>query len=85
LRPRFVTFDCYGTLIDFQLARVTREVLRDRLGAEEAPGFLRAFSAYRLDEAMGGKVYVNRGYEPSAPGFGYREVGDLSALPRLFA
>lgn len=54
LRPRFVTFDCHGTLIDFQLARVTREVLGDRLGAEQAPGFLRAFSAYRLDEAMGG-------------------------------
>jgi 2-haloacid dehalogenase len=217
-RPRFVTLDCYGTLIDFQLARVAREVLGGRLDAEDAPGFLRAFSAYRLNEAMGhwkpyrdviaealrramdrygvdrrdgdaeriyqavptfgphpevpaalaalarryplvilsnaaseqiphavarlgapfagvytseqagaykprlaafeylldrlgcgpseivhvsaslrydllaahdlgigDTVYVNRGYEPSAPGFGYREVGDLSQLPRLFA
>jgi hypothetical protein len=33
------------------------------------------------------KVYVNRGYEPSAPGYGYgyREVSDLSGLPRRLA
>jgi 2-haloacid dehalogenase len=37
------------------------------------------------DLGIAGKVYVNRGYEPSAPGFGYREIGDLSALPRLLA
>jgi 2-haloacid dehalogenase len=217
-RPRWVTFDCYGTLIDFQLSRVTREVLGDRLDAAVARDFLEAFAAYRLDEAMGDwkpyrdviagalrramgrygldhregdaeriyravphwvpypevpaalatlarryplailsnaaqeqiadtvaklgapfqgvytseqaraykprlaafeyllerlgcgpseivhvssslrydlmpahdlgigdTVYVNRGYEPAAPGYGYREIGDLSALPRLFA
>ena len=29
------------------------------------------------------KVYVNRGYEPSTPHYGYHEVNDLSGLPPL--
>jgi 2-haloacid dehalogenase len=27
------------------------------------------------------KVYVNRGYEPSTPYYGYHEMADLSILP----
>jgi 2-haloacid dehalogenase len=202
-RPSYVAFDCYGTLIDFRMSRVTEEILGDRLDAEVAQDFLQAFAAYRLDEAMGnwkpyrnvladalrramnrygldyrdvdaeriyeavptwgphpevpaalatlaqryplvilsnaaqeqiphavaalgapfqdvfeylldrlgcdpaevvhvssslrydllpardvgitGKVYVNRGYEPSAPAYGYQEIRDLSTLPSLFA
>jgi 2-haloacid dehalogenase len=165
------------------MARVTREVLGDRVPSEAAQDFLEAFAAYRLDEVMGDwkpyrnvvadalrrainrcgvdgrdadaaqeqithavtrlgvpfeevctaeqagaykprlaafeytldrlgcgpsdivhvssslrydlmpahdlgitdKVHVNRGYEPSAPGHGYREIRDLSELPGLFA
>jgi 2-haloacid dehalogenase len=37
------------------------------------------------DLGIDGKVYVNRGYEPAAPGYGYREIRDLSTLPRLLA
>jgi 2-haloacid dehalogenase len=29
------------------------------------------------------KVYVNRGYEPSVPYYGYHEIPDLSGLPSL--
>ena len=29
------------------------------------------------------KVYVNRGYEPSTPYYGYHEVSDLAGLPPL--
>lgn len=29
------------------------------------------------------KVYVNRGYEPSVPYYGYHEITDLSGLPEL--
>ena len=29
------------------------------------------------------KVYVNRGYEPTTPYYGYHEVNDLSGLPPL--
>lgn len=51
--PKYVTFDCYGTLIDFQMSRVTREVLGDRLPADTAEAFLATFSKYRIDEVMG--------------------------------
>jgi 2-haloacid dehalogenase len=52
-RPRYVTFDCYGTLTHFQMGDVTRQVLGDRLPPDQAEAFLDTFSAYRLDEVMG--------------------------------
>jgi len=27
------------------------------------------------------KVYVNRGYEPSTPAYGYHEIRDIGGLP----
>ncbi|MEX0761244.1 MAG: haloacid dehalogenase type II [Dehalococcoidia bacterium] len=51
--PKYVTFDCYGTLTHFQMSRVTREVLGDRLPPEVTEAFLNTFKAYRIDEAMG--------------------------------
>ena len=59
-RPSYVTFDCYGTLIDFRMSRVAEEVIGDRLDDEVAQDFLQAFAAYRLDEVMGDwKPYRN--------------------------
>jgi 2-haloacid dehalogenase len=52
-RPRYVTFDCYGTLIDFQIHGATRALLGDRIDAARMPAFLADFSAYRFDEALG--------------------------------
>jgi 2-haloacid dehalogenase len=58
-RPRYLTFDCYGTLIDFQISTVTRTLLADRLDPGRMPKFLTDFSAYRFDEALGSwKPYV---------------------------
>jgi 2-haloacid dehalogenase len=51
--PTFVTFDCYGTLIWFQMSRVTREVLGHRLEPALADRFLTTFAAYRYDEVCG--------------------------------
>ena len=31
LRPKFITFDCYGTLIDFEMAPAARRVYGARL------------------------------------------------------
>jgi 2-haloacid dehalogenase len=52
-RPRYITFDCYGTLIDFQIHAVTRTLLADRVDLARMPLFLADFSAYRFDEALG--------------------------------
>ena len=40
-RPQYITFDCYGTLIDFQMSPMARMMFADRL----APDRLHAFTA----------------------------------------
>jgi 2-haloacid dehalogenase len=51
--PKFVTFDCYGTLIWFEIARSTREVLGPRLPREIDAAFIESFRGYRIDEVLG--------------------------------
>lgn len=53
LRPRYITFDCYGTLTNFRMGEMAREVFADRLSPERMDKFIRDFAAYRLDEVMG--------------------------------
>jgi len=52
-RPKYITFDCYGTLTNFQISDVARAAFADRVPAERMDAFLKDFSAYRLDEVMG--------------------------------
>ncbi len=52
-RPKFVTFDCYGTLTDFDMAGAARRVYGARLDAAQMEAFIRSFAAYRLDEILG--------------------------------
>ena len=42
---RYVSFDCYGTLIDFRIGDVARERLAARVPAD-----LENFTAYRFDD-----------------------------------
>lgn len=54
LRPKYITFDCYGTLIYFEMAPSARRIYADRVPDPTAMDrFVRAFSAYRLDEVLG--------------------------------
>jgi 2-haloacid dehalogenase len=53
LRPKYISFDCYGTLIRFRMADLARELFADRIAPENMDQFTRDFSAYRLDEVMG--------------------------------
>lgn len=50
--PKFVTFDCYGTLTDFQMRPVTLRMLEGRLPEDPKP-FLETFKWYRYDEVLG--------------------------------
>lgn len=52
-RPKFVTFDCYGTLTNFQMAEKAREIFGPRLAEPAMAKFIKNFAAYRLDEIMG--------------------------------
>ncbi len=57
LNPRYITFDCYGTLTDFQMSALTRNLLADRVAAENMEHFLDTFEAYRMDEVLGAYKY----------------------------
>ena len=50
---KFMTFDCYGTLVDFQISRTMKELFGARLPADRAEAFIRLASACRFDEALG--------------------------------
>ncbi|GAB2927611.1 haloacid dehalogenase type II [Streptomyces mayteni] len=52
-RPKFITFDCYGTLTHFQMSAVTRGRYADRVAEERMEDFLDDFEAYRIDEVLG--------------------------------
>jgi 2-haloacid dehalogenase len=52
-QPKYITFDCYGTLTAFGMSALTRELLADRVPADRMEEFLDDFEAYRMDEVMG--------------------------------
>jgi 2-haloacid dehalogenase len=52
-RPKYITFDCYGTLTAFGMSAVTRELVADRVPAERMEDFLDDFEAFRGDEVLG--------------------------------
>ncbi|HEF4733184.1 haloacid dehalogenase type II [Burkholderia multivorans] len=51
--PKYITFDCYGTLTRFRMAEMAREVYGERLSPVDLEAFVHAFAAYRLDEVLG--------------------------------
>ncbi len=52
-RPKYITFDLYGTLINFTMSGMARKVFADRISSERMDQFIKDFSAYRLDEVLG--------------------------------
>lgn len=59
-RPKFVTFDCHGTLIFFNMAGAARALYGERLSEPQMQAFIKDFSAYRLDEVLGAwKPYLD--------------------------
>jgi 2-haloacid dehalogenase len=53
-RPKYITFDCYGTLLYFEMGPAARRAYADRIGdAGQMDAFVDEFSKYRLDEVLG--------------------------------
>ncbi|HZG20538.1 MAG TPA: haloacid dehalogenase type II [Herbaspirillum sp.] len=52
-KPKFISFDCYGTLINFEMGPTARTLFADRVSAQRMPAFLESFRFYRLDEVLG--------------------------------
>lgn len=52
-RPKYITFDCYGTLTRFQMGEVARSIYADRVPNKQMDQFIADFSTYRMDEVFG--------------------------------
>lgn len=52
-RPKFITFDCYGTLTNFDMAGAARRIYGAQVDEAAMQAFIRSFSGYRLDEVLG--------------------------------
>ena len=52
-KPKYITFDCYGTLTAFAISAMAREVMADRVPADKMPDFIRDFGTFRYDEVLG--------------------------------
>ena len=52
-RPKFITFDCYGTLTHFDMAGASRRIYSETLSPDVMEAFIRSFAAYRMDEILG--------------------------------
>ena len=53
IKPKYITFDCYGTLTRFRMDEISRKIFADRVPAERMEQFIADFSAYRFDEVLG--------------------------------
>ena len=51
--PKYITFDCHGTMIHFDMAGAARDHYGDRLTEDALACFIRDFSAFRVDEVLG--------------------------------
>src|SRR5689334_10013071 len=51
-RPRYITFDCYGTLTRFRMDEIAREMFAGRVPASGMEKFIADFSIYRFDETL---------------------------------
>ncbi len=51
--PKYITFDCYGTLTRFGMTDVTVPLVQDRVGPDSIKAFIDDFRSYRGDEVLG--------------------------------
>jgi len=51
--PKFITFDCYGTLTNFEMAETARKQYANIVPADKMDGFVETFRGFRLDEVLG--------------------------------
>ncbi len=52
-RPKYITFDCYGTLTYFRMHEMAFDMYAGQLPPQQLNQFVRDFGAYRIDEVMG--------------------------------
>lgn len=77
-RPKYISFDIYGTLIYFQMRQTVEPIIKDRLEPQALEDFFERFRIYRYDEIMEYRPYdeiIERAYRRTCARFGL-EVAD---------
>lgn len=57
-RPKYITFDCYGTLTHFQMGQMARDMFADHIAPEAMSAFVKDFENFRFDEVGCYKPYA---------------------------
>lgn len=52
-KPRYITFDCYGTLTNYQMSEAVRPLITQVVSPQDTDEFIRDFRGYRMDEVLG--------------------------------
>ena len=52
-RPKYITFDCYGTLTYYPMHQAAYDIYEGQLPPQQLQSFIKTFNDYRFDEAMG--------------------------------
>ncbi|MGI9416848.1 MAG: haloacid dehalogenase type II [Geminicoccaceae bacterium] len=53
ISPKYISFDCYGTLTRFGMSDLAAKLMSDQIGEDDMEAFLDDFEAYRGDEVIG--------------------------------
>lgn len=51
--PKYISFDCYGTLIKFHMSDMATGFYQDKIEPQNIDKFCKDFSSYRFDEVLG--------------------------------
>lgn len=52
-RPKYITFDCYGTLTNFDMSGIANQIYGSQLESAKMAAFNENFRSYRMDEILG--------------------------------
>ena len=72
-RPKYISFDIYGTLIHYEMRKTVEPMLADRISGDEFERFFNRFRVNRYDEVMEYRPYdeiLERSYRRTCAMFG---------------
>ncbi len=52
-KPKYISFDCYGTLTRFRMTEMAQVLCADRIPHERMEAFTKDFAFHRMDEVLG--------------------------------
>jgi len=87
-RPKYISFDIYGTLIHYQMRQTVEPIIRERLQGDDLDAFFSRYRVIRYDEIMEYRPYdevLERAYRRTCAAFGLEVAPeDVKAIQDAF-